>query len=151
MTVEWRGHGPLRAALLALTLLGILGLGGELVLLEHYESPWQWTPFAVLAVALVAWVLVAFAPSPGTLRLFRGSMAACVAAGLLGLALHFTGNRAFELEMDASAAGVALLWAALRGATPTLAPGALVQLGLVGLALTIRHPAAHDSPMEERP
>ena len=35
-----------------------------------------------------------------------------------------------------------LLWQAIRGKTPPLlAPGALMQLGLVGLAYTYKHPA----------
>ncbi len=35
--------------------------------------------------------------------------------------------------MDDAADGLVLLWRSLRGATPALAPGALAQLGLLGL------------------
>ncbi len=56
--------------------------------------------------------------------------------------------------MDATMRGFALLWAALHGATPALAPGALAHLGLIGLATTYRHPAlrrnAGDSFQETR-
>ena len=43
-----------------------------------------------------------------------------------------------------------LVWKALRGATPALAPGALAQLGLLGLLYTYRHPAlTHTRETEE--
>jgi hypothetical protein len=64
-----------------------------------------------------------------------------VVVGGLGLLLHFKGNIDFELEMQPDASGWPLIWAALKGATPTLAPGAMAQLGLIGLAYTYRHPA----------
>jgi hypothetical protein len=64
-----------------------------------------------------------------------------VAAGVLGVYLHLRGNFEFERERDPSLGGSALLWEAMRGATPALAPGALAQLGLVGLAFAFRHPA----------
>jgi len=56
--------------------------------------------------------------------------------------LHYRGNVEFERERDPSLSGLALVWEALRGATPSLAPGAMAQLGLLGLAITWRHPAA---------
>ena len=133
--------GLLRRLLLGLVLIGILGLAAELVLLEHTESVWQWVPLVLLAAAFACGLAVALRPGAGTLRPFQGVMALCVAAGALGLYLHYRGNVEFELESDPSLRGAALLWAALHGATPALAPGALAQLGLLGLALAFRHPA----------
>jgi hypothetical protein len=131
----------LRALLLLLVHLGILGLLAELVLLEHTESFQQWIPLASLLAGLVAGLAVAAKPSPGSLKLFRVVMAVFIVAGLLGLWFHLRGNLEFELERNSSLAGVDLLWESLRGATPALAPGALSQLGLLGLAYTHRHPA----------
>ena len=131
----------LRRGLLALILLGIVGLGAELFLLEHTESVWQWLPFGVLGAGLAAGVAVALHPSRVTIRLFQAAMALCVAVGVLGLYLHYDGNVAFERESDPAAAGWDLFWRSLRGATPALAPGALVQLGLLGLVWAFRHPA----------
>ena len=37
--------------------------------------------------------------------------------------------------------GVQLVWEALRGATPALAPGTMILLGLMGLLYCYRHPA----------
>lgn len=135
------GEGTLRRLLLAVVMIGILGLGAELFLLEHFESVQQWIPVGVLAFSLLAGAVLGFRPSRGAVRLFQAAMALAVAAGLLGLYLHYRGNTQFELESDASLRGLALVWAALRGATPALAPGAMVQLGLLGLILAYRHPA----------
>lgn len=133
--------GPLRRLLLWLVVLGILGLAAELVLLEHTEDRLQWIPLVALGIGLVLSVAVALRPGRPVLRAFQAVMAAFVAAGVLGVYLHYRGNVEFELESDPALGGAKLLWAALHGATPALAPGALAQLGLLGLVLTYRHPA----------
>ena len=61
-------------------------------------------------------------------------------SGVVGLWLHYQGNTEFELEMYPSLEGLALFWEAIRGATPTLAPGTMLELGLLGLAYMYRHP-----------
>ncbi|HVE80040.1 MAG TPA: hypothetical protein VNA89_14335 [Gemmatimonadaceae bacterium] len=131
----------MRRLLLALVLFTNVGLIVELALLEHTESATQWIPFAVLAAGLAASAAVALRPGPGTLRAFQSVMASFVVAGALGLYLHFRGNVEFELETDPAAHGLGLVWRALTGATPTLAPGAMTQLGLLGLTFAWRHPA----------
>jgi hypothetical protein len=131
----------LRRVLLALVALTALGLTVELALLEHVESPSQWVPFVVLAAGLTSAGVVARRATPRALRVFQGVMALCVVAGLAGVVLHYRGNVEFELESDPSARGLDLVWRSLTGATPALAPGALAQLGLLGLAYAYRHPA----------
>lgn len=130
-----------RRLLLGLVLFGIVGLVLELLLLEHTESLTQAMPLAVLGGGLACGVAVALRPTHTTVRLFQAAMTLFVLTGVLGLVLHLRGNAAFEREMDASMQGLALLWRSLRGATPALAPGALVQVGLLGLIQTYRHPA----------
>lgn len=133
--------GLLRRLLLGLMVIGILGLEAELVLLEHVESVGQWIPVVSLGLGLLLTLAVWLRPARGTLRAFRALCAVFVAAGALGVYLHMDGNIEFAREGDSSLAGLALLWEALTGATPALAPGALAQLGLLGLALAYRHPA----------
>ena len=140
-------YGTIRTALLALIHVGILGLAAELFLLEHTESVWQWIPLAVLAGGFISGLVVAMTPTARAVRVFQAAMGLCIAAGLLGLYLHLEGNAEFELEMEPLLGGVALFWKSLRGATPALAPGAMVQLGLLGLVYSYRHPATH--PMEK--
>jgi hypothetical protein len=135
------GPGAIRRILLVLVLLGMAGLALELFLLEHMESAWQWLPLVVLAMGFASASAAAVRPTRRTVRLLQAIMALFVATGLLGLYLHLQGNAEFELEMDASARGLDLLWRSLRGATPALAPGALAHLGLLGLAYGWRHPA----------
>jgi hypothetical protein len=74
-------------------------------------------------------------------------MLLCVAAGLVGVFLHYRGNVEFELEREPLLRGLALFREAVRGATPALAPGAMAQLGLLGLVYSYRHPALRrDAP-----
>ena len=130
-----------RRILLALVALTALGLTAELVLMEHTESFWQWVPFGVLAAGLASVAVVARRPTARAVRALQGMMALFIVTGALGVLLHYPGNVEFELERDPSARGLHLLWRSLTGATPALAPGALAQLGLLGLVYTFRHPA----------
>ena len=141
MTPPGLKQTSLRQLLLALVLLGIIGLAVELALLRHAESFSQWIPHITLFVGLIATVAVYLRPGPRTLRAFRVVMVIFIVIGVLGLYFHLKGNVEFALERDPSLTGLRLVWKALRGATPALAPGALSQLGLLGLVFTFRHPA----------
>jgi hypothetical protein len=131
----------LRQMILGLVLLGIIGLVAELLLQEHFESATQIIPLATLGAGLATTIIVARNPTRFTLRLFIIMMIVFVAAGVLGLVLHFKGNMEWALERNPELGGMTLMWKALTGATPALAPGALAQLGLLGLAWSYRHPA----------
>ncbi len=128
--------GVSRRVLLTLVLLGVLGLLADLLLTEHHEGIAQKVPLVLLGLGLpiVGWVLLR--ASPAALRTTQLLMLGFVVAGLVGVGLHFKGNREFELEMTPSASGVPLLQETLQGATPVLAPGSLFHLGLLGLLAT---------------
>ncbi len=130
----------LRTWLFLVFVISLLGTTTELMLLDHRDSFTQWIPFAVFGVGIIATAAVAVRASPLTLNLFRGVMVVFVATGLAGLYLHYRGNVAFELEMSPALKGWQLFRGALTGATPTLAPGAMSQIGLLGLLYTWRHP-----------
>lgn len=131
----------LRRWLLGILALGIAGTGVELFLLDHMEEPVQWIPLVVLASSLSAVVWVALAPAPASLRTLQGAMVVSVLSGLVGLVQHFRGNMEFELEMYPTMEGTELFWKSITGATPALSPGAMILLGLLGLAFCHRHPA----------
>lgn len=131
----------LRTFLLVTLLVSLTGTLAELLLLEHFEDAWQWAPIALVAAALVTLGWHAFERGPVSLNVLRGLMVLCVASGVLGVLLHYKGNVEFELEMYPDLSGWKLFKEAMMGATPALAPGAMLQLGLVGLAWTFRHPA----------
>jgi hypothetical protein len=118
----------------------------ELVLLEHYEDWQQWIPLAALAAGLLAVIAVAGRPTRATVRVFQLLMLGFLVSGALGIYLHLAGNVEFELEIEPELRGLALAWNALRGATPALAPGALAQLGLLGLIAVVRHPTMRRPP-----
>lgn len=147
-----------RRLVLALVVIGALGLVTELLLLEHFEDAWQWAPLVSLTATILASAAVARHPSPGTLRTFQVVMAACVIFGVIGVVLHLKGNMEFELEGAPELRGWPLYRETIMGATPALAPGALAQLGLLGLLFSYRHPAgtapaAHRTapPIQEQP
>ncbi len=140
----------LRGWLLALLILGMTGALADLWLIGHYEDPWQLVPVVLLGLGLVACFLVLWRRDPVAIRLLRGCMGLFVLAGLVGLYLHFDGNAEFEKEMYPNLAGFELIWEALRGATPALAPATMVQLGLLGLLHCYRHPAEARRPYPSR-
>lgn len=135
----------LRQLVFAIIILGIVGLVAELLLIEHTESFTQWIPLITLIAGLASSVWLAFRPGRHALRTFQVVMAGFVLAGVAGVYFHFAGNVEFALERDSALSGASLVWKALRGATPALAPGALAQLGLLGLAYTYTDPAANQT------
>ena len=139
----------LRQLVLGLVFFGIVGLEIELALLRHAESFSQLIPHVTLILGLVATAAVYLRPGAGSLRLFQVVMLLFLGIGLLGVVLHYRGNVEFVVERYPTLGGVKLMWKALRGATPALAPGALAQLGLLGLLYTYGHPALAKNQQEE--
>lgn len=131
----------LRALLLAVLALALLGTGAELLLIGHTEEIWQLLPLIAMGSGLLAIGAIAVRPTRITVQLFRLLMGLFIVMGGLGLVLHYQGNAEFELEMRPSMSGFELVWNSLTGATPALAPGSMIQLGLLGLLCTLWHPA----------
>jgi hypothetical protein len=143
----------LRFALLGILFIAAGGTALELLLLEHFESKTQLIPLGLLGASLAAIVWVTLTRSSGSVRVFRAVMVLLIVGGLAGLYLHYQGNAAFELDVEPDMEGLKLFKAAITGATPALAPGSLIQMGLLGLAYTFRHPALRskiDQPPNER-
>ena len=133
-----------RKVLLALVLLEMAGTTTELVLLEHTEDIRQWIPLVLLAVGFVAFIWQGFNGGEFNTRLIRWLMVSFIGAGLAGIYFHFQGSAEFKLESNPSLRGWPLFWAAVRAKTPALlAPGAMIQLGLLGWLYTYDHPALY--------
>ena len=131
-----------RRILLAILILGIAGISLELWLLAHTEDVIQQIPLWLAALAVIVVATVVLRPSRGSVRLFQAVMALLLISGIVGMYLHFEVNMEFQLEMDPALSGMALYRKAILAKTPpALAPGAMIQLGLIGLAYTFRHPA----------
>jgi len=127
----------LRAALLLILLLGVIGTGVELLLLGHTEDVWQWQPLVAFAIGLPVLLWYARTGNRLSRSLCVVLMTMFIASGLIGVFLHYRGNVEFELEMVPALGGMALFQEAMTGATPVLAPGTMIQLGLLGLLYTL--------------
>jgi hypothetical protein len=136
----------IRRVLLAILIVGLVGTATELLLLEHDEEAIQLVPLALIAVAFVAIAWHALDQGGASLRVFQSVMVLFVAAGALGMYLHFRTNVEFQREVDPSIAGRALIIKAMTAKTPpALAPGSMSQLGLIGLAYAYRYPVRRRS------
>ncbi len=137
MNIEsWRRY------LLYISLFGAVGLLAELYLLDHYDGWKQWIPLVLLATGTTSGLWLATRPSVAAVRTFRILLAAYVPAGLLGVYFHFRSNVEFELELHPNSSGLELFMESLGGAMPSLAPGAMISLGLLGILVCLQHPAA---------
>jgi hypothetical protein len=120
----------------------MLGTGAELLLIMHTEDYVQWVPLILIGFTFAALGWYGVGRGAASLRLFQVLMIAFVFAGFVGFYFHYKGSVEFKLESKPSLRGWALFWEAMRGkAPPPLAPGIMVQLGLIGLTYTYRHPA----------
>lgn len=132
----------LRRLMLALLVFGMVSVVADLYLIDHHEDSAQFVPFAVvgLGLATLGWhVAVRNAES---VRVVQAVMVLFILAGCVGVVLHYRGNMEFQIDIDPSLGGWALFNKVVRAkAPPTLAPGTMVQLGLLGLVYTYQHPA----------
>jgi cation transport ATPase len=139
-----RASPVLRSLVLAILVLGIAGTGAELLLVDHTEDAWQWIPLGLLLVSLFVIVWQLLRPRARSVRALQLTMASFVASGLAGLLLHAQAKLEFTEEVHPELSGMALFWESMKTQSPpTLAPGMMIQMGLLGLAYTHRHPALH--------
>lgn len=143
---------PLRRFVLAVLVFGLIGVLADLVALKHFEDAWQLVPVFLIGLAFgaIGWYLLGGgAPS---VRLLQILMLFFVVAGVMGVVLHYRGNMEFQLEIDPSQTGWDLFTKVIQAkAPPAFAPGAMAQLGLLGLAYAFRHPALGSNGTPESP
>jgi hypothetical protein len=148
-TVESRTTTNIRRIILALIALGTASMCAELALIGHYEDQSQVIPLGLGGAGLAVLTWVAISPGKTGLRLFQLAMLLFIGAGVTGIVLHFEANAEFQREIDPAIAGAALVWKVLEAtAPPALAPGLMVQLGVLGLVYTYRHPVFGDQDFE---
>jgi hypothetical protein len=132
----------LRRLLLAILMVALVGTAADLFLLEHYEGALQWTPLIMIALGLVVVAWVAAKGSAMAVGALRVLMVLFMATGALGMMMHYQGNWEFQHELDPTAGGWDLFMKIVRAkAPPALAPGVMIQMGLMGLPYTYRHPS----------
>jgi len=131
----------LRRWILGVMVLGLLGTITELVLLEHYEQPLQFVPLVLIAaaVAVLAWEFKRH--DAASRRALQVVMGLFVLAGFVGFVAHFHGSAEFQLDLNPQMSTWELVEKVLHAkAPPLLAPGMMLQLGLLGLAYVFSDP-----------
>ena len=132
-----------RRALLVILLIGMAGMTIELLFLKHDEEATQLIPLVLLGLAFVAVLWHAARQTTASLMSLQLTMVLLVAAGLIGMVLHYQANVEFQREMDKTLSGMPLFWKVMAAkAPPALAPGSMSQLGLIGLAYSYRYPCS---------
>ena len=134
----------LRILLLALFLFTLFGAATELLLTSHTDG-WQLVPLILLVLCVVALGWFAIVRNKTGFRLFQGVMVCCIISGAVGVLLHFNSNEEFALEVYPGLAPLDLLWKSVKGAAPILAPGIMVQLGVLGLGYSFEEKRYRDS------
>jgi uncharacterized membrane protein len=125
----------LRRWILGVLVLGLLGTVTELVLLEHYEQPLQFVPLVLIAAAIAALAFEVRRHDTASGRALQIVMVLFILAGFAGFVAHFSGSAEFQLELNPAMSTSELIEKVLRAkAPPLLAPGMMLQLGLLGLA-----------------
>jgi hypothetical protein len=134
-------HLAIRRLLLAILIFGLVGTGVELLLLQHTKTLWELIPLVLIGLALVILTWHAIAQHSASVRAVQAIMGLFLIAGVAGIALHYQSSMEFKLETNSALSGWPLFWAVMTAKTPpALAPGAMIQLGLLGLVYTYRHP-----------
>lgn len=121
-------------ALFSVLLLGMIGTASELLLLGHTEDFRQWIPLILLGAGLLVSAWYVLGSSALSARVLQGILIGFIVSGMAGIYFHYQGSAEFKLESNPRLAGWALFREAIGAkAPPLLAPGAMVQLGLLGL------------------
>ena len=130
----------LRRGLMLLLIVGLVGTGSELLLMDHTEGLDQLIPLLLIGLSLVTLSWVGLAGSEASLRIFQATMWLMMISGIAGTFLHYRGNVEFEIESMPGLKGFDLFKEAMHGATPALAPGTMVLIGALGLLYALSRP-----------
>lgn len=131
----------LRRFLLGVAALIFAATVVELWLTGHFEGVIQMIPFALCGLGFVVVLAAVFSPRRAAIRILRFSMGFLAAGSLFGIYQHVSNNIAFQREIYPNTPAGELLWAAVAGANPLLAPGILALAAMLALAATYHHPS----------
>ena len=125
----------LRLWVLGVLVLGLAGTVTELILLEHYEQALQYVPLVLIALGVVVLVWNYAQADTASLRALQIVMGVFVLSGFVGMWAHFNGSMEYQLELNPDMSTWELWEKILHAkAPPLLAPGMMMQMGLLGLA-----------------
>ena len=131
----------IRRLILALLAFGLTATVVDLFGLKHYEETWQIVPIGFIFLTLLVVLWHALTGSSASLTGLKVLMPLLILVGMTGVVLHLQGSMEFQLEANPDLGGWALLKKLLAAkAPPALAPGIMVQLGLLGSIYGYKHP-----------
>jgi hypothetical protein len=125
----------LRLWIVGVIALGLIGTMTELLLLEHDEQALQFVPLVLMALGAITLIWYVASKDTASLRALQVVMGLFVLSGFAGMAAHFNGSMEYQLELNPDLS----IWELLDKIThakapPLLAPGMMIQMGLLGLA-----------------
>ena len=82
----------LRAGLLWLVFLGLVGLAGALAYERHWDGVWQLVPWATIGAVFLTLLIVVIWPARLTRKLARFAAVATIIVALVGMWQHFDEN-----------------------------------------------------------
>lgn len=135
----------IRRGVLAVLVFGCVGLIGELVLLEHYGEFTQLPPLLLCAAMIVAVIAHWIGNGARSVRALQVVALMMVLSGAMGVYFHGEENlehaREDAEEYSEPTSGSDFWMSVVKGDAPTLAPGTMIQFGLLALLFAYRHPA----------
>ena len=117
-----------------------MGIMFDLILLGHFEDIRQWPPLFLLPAGLLLLAWQRTQRGHLSTRSFQAVMVLFIVTGVVGVWFHYSSNAEIELQIRPSMNGWRIVRESLSGPAPALAPATMVQLGLLGLTYTYRHP-----------
>ncbi|MDE2694925.1 MAG: hypothetical protein OXH97_00205 [Chloroflexota bacterium] len=82
----------LRAGLLLLVVLGVVGTALALAFDRHWQSPWQMAPWVTLGAISIAWIALVLRPTASTVWLVRAVAVLTIVVAALGVWQHAEAN-----------------------------------------------------------
>lgn len=113
-------------------LFMMVGTAFELILIDHYEDWQQLIPLVCIAIAMILVGVLFIYRHSILIAVFKLVLGLTALSGFYGTYLHLQANYEFEQEMRPTAAGWDLFTESLSGALPSLAPGSMIVLALIG-------------------
>ena len=127
----------LKRIIVVALLFMLSGTAMELYLLDHYEDVLQLIPLLCIGASILVMMILFFRRNKLVVRIFKLILGLTALSGFYGVFLHMQANYEFELEMKPTASGWDLFSESLSGALPSLAPGSMIVLALIGYSYII--------------
>jgi hypothetical protein len=135
----------IRRGMLAVLVFGCVGLIADLVLLEHYAELTQLPPLVLCVLGIIAVIAHWIGNGAKSVRALQVVGLLMVLSGALGMYFHGEENLEHATrdaeEYGEAASGSAFWMSVVKGDAPALAPGTMIQFGLLALLYAYRHPA----------